>query len=445
MYFDDILIFSASTEEHLKHLEEVYKILEREKLYANPAKCTFAQPEVEYCGFIIGKYGVRPQPEKLALIQQWPVPTDVLQVRSFLGMCGFYQRFVADYATVAAPLTDLLSKYVPWRWDLREQQAFETLKDRLLKHTVQMVPNPAKPYVLHTDASDVALGATLSQMDEHGNLRLVTCRSRKMSPAEVNYAVHDKEILALVDTLKHWRHYLLGAQVTVWTDNTALLHFLTIQNPTARQSRWVERLQEYPQLVIKKIAGAENAAADALSRLPSVYPQQQKPPGPWEFQVDAPVETGQPAKSSSRPERPYMEEVLETASLEARIAAPPLPNPADSWEADYMADAKCKRQLDHDENLNVEEKDLEKGALKVLDKKEPIYVAVRSSATTEDLKDASFAGQQDLFVNVRGNEDLIENIKKCFASLYTARAAYYRHKKRIYEGGTSRSSSSEDD
>ena len=116
VYVDDVLIFSDTLEEHVQHLRDVFTRLRKERLFVNGKKCSFAQPEVEYCGFILGTDGVRPQPEKLAVVRAWPTPTSVDEVRSFLGLCGFYQRFVKDYATIAAPMTNLTRKRQEWSW-----------------------------------------------------------------------------------------------------------------------------------------------------------------------------------------------------------------------------------------------------------------------------------------------------------------------------------------
>jgi hypothetical protein len=266
-FVDDILVNSENTEEQVVYLRVLYKLMRKEKFFANPEKCVFAQPEVEYCGFILGKDGIRPQPRKLMAIHLWPTLKNAVDVKSFLGLCGFYQRFVSDYATLAAPLTDLMKKKGEWKWGEAEERAFQELKIRLLKYPVLTVPDFKKPMVLHTDASDVGIGATLSQKGEDGSMRLVACRSRKLSQAERNYPVHEKEMLALVDTLEEWRHYLLGAEVAEFTDNSALSYLQKNPRPSPRQVRWLEKLQRYT-LKVTHIPGRHNVAADALSRNP---------------------------------------------------------------------------------------------------------------------------------------------------------------------------------
>jgi hypothetical protein len=266
-YVDDILVHTNTMEEHLSALRMLYVKLRKEKLFASPEKCEFGQPEVEYCGFIVGRLGIRPQPRKLMAVYKWPSLKDPTDVKSFLGLCGFYQRFVQDYATVAAPLTDLMKKKKDWVWGEKQEAAFQELKLRLLKYPVLIPPNYKKPMLLHTDASEVGVGATLSQEDEEGKVRLIACRSKKLSPSEKNYPVHEKEMLALVDTLEEWRHYLLGADVRVFTDNSALTYLQKSPKPSPRQVRWLEKMQRYT-LKIQHVPGRLNSAADALSRHP---------------------------------------------------------------------------------------------------------------------------------------------------------------------------------
>ena len=233
-YIDDILVFNKNLPEHLSALRQVYEKLRKERFFAGPDKCTWAQPEVEYCGFILGRQGIRPQPQKLLAIRHWPVPKDVSDVRSFLGLCGFYQRFVPDYSTVAAPLTDLMQKGREWAWFPAQQNAFELLKSRLLQAPVLIHPDMTKPFLLHTDASDVGVGATLSQLDTEGIPRLIACRSKKLNKAQLNYPVHEKEMFALIDALDEWRHYLFGSEVHIFTDNSALRYLQDSARPSSR-------------------------------------------------------------------------------------------------------------------------------------------------------------------------------------------------------------------
>ena len=196
-------------------------------------------------------------------------------------MCVFYQQFVPGYADLADPLYNLMKKDMPWKWAREEQTAFDALRLQMLQAPVLTVPDSTKPYIVHCDASEVAMGATLSQMSAEGHLQLVACRSKKFKSAELHYPVHEKEILSLVDALRSWRHYLLGTDIQVHTDNSALSYLKRGIKPSPRVARWMETLQEY-RVVILHIPGKLNVAADALSRLDlKDGALQLKPPWPY--------------------------------------------------------------------------------------------------------------------------------------------------------------------
>jgi len=169
----------------------------------------FAQSEVEFCGFLVSKKGIMTQPEKISLIKEWPTPKDTSDLKSFLGLCGLYQRFIPGYASIVACLTSLYKKNTTWKWTAEEQLVFDRIKAELANAVSLAYPDFSKKFIIHLDASKLALGATLSQ---DGQLRLLSCTSRKFNVHELNYPVHEKEQLALVHCLEHWRHYLLGAE-----------------------------------------------------------------------------------------------------------------------------------------------------------------------------------------------------------------------------------------
>ena len=160
-YIYDIVIFSKSMEEHAEHLRQVLTRLREHKLYVNKEKCEFALSSVEFCGFVIGENGVATQKDKTSAITSWPHPQNVKDIRSFLGLCGFYQRFIPRYATIVSPLTNLLRKDVEWNWGESERNAFQEQK-HAMKYVVELAyPNMNKEFILHVDASDSAIGATL--------------------------------------------------------------------------------------------------------------------------------------------------------------------------------------------------------------------------------------------------------------------------------------------
>jgi hypothetical protein len=195
------------------------------------------------------------------------VPQCVKDVRSFLGITNYYHRFVEKFAALSLPLTELTKKDTSWIWGEKEQRSFDALKQALVSAPMLHTPDNDKPYVVHTDASGYAVGATLSQRDEHGDLQPVAYMSKKMSSAQLNYAVHEWELLAVVEALKTWRCYLYGSstQIEIYTDHHSLTYLSTQPNLSPRQSRWVEQLQDY-SFKVHHLSGEKNVVADALSR-----------------------------------------------------------------------------------------------------------------------------------------------------------------------------------
>lgn len=278
-YLDDILVYSRTFEEHLEDVDAVLQIMEDEHLSARKAKVR-AGRSVPFLGHTLSADGVATDPEKIASVQRWPVPTDVKAVRSFLGLASYYRRFIPRFATVAAPITALLKKGVPFVWTDQCQQAFEALKASLTSAPVLILPDPGLPFVLATDASKVAIGGVLLQ--DHGKgLQPIEYISRTMIPAERNYPVHQQELLAVVYCCHVWRHHLLGAQfavaiseqgdldphrLVIHTDHRPLTHLLVQPNLTPRQARWMEYLSQFAPFKIQYVKGADNVVPDALSR-----------------------------------------------------------------------------------------------------------------------------------------------------------------------------------
>lgn len=267
VYIDDILIFSKSEDEHAEHVEWVLAQLKKNGYYANPDKCEFFQPQVNFLGHVIKAGGLAVQQHKVDSVLNWPTPQCVKDVRSFIGITTYYHRFVWKFAALAVPLTDLTRKDTPWVWGVKEQTAFDQLKQALVSAPTLATPDNSKPYVVHTDASGYAVGATLSQRDENGDLRPVAYMSKRMSSAQLNYAVHEWELLAVVEALKAWRCYLYGSStpIDIYTDHHSLTYLSTQPNLSPRQSRWVEQLQDYT-FKVHHLAGDKNVVADALSR-----------------------------------------------------------------------------------------------------------------------------------------------------------------------------------
>ena len=267
IYMDDAII--ATSDNELEHSNKVHHFLQklaRHDLFLKPEKCRFHQKEVEYLGVIIGGGKVQMDPIKVAGIANWPTPTTVKEVRSFLGFCNFYRAFIPTFSHIARPLNDLTKKNQKWAWDSNEEVAFQTLKDVCTSYPVLRTPDWSKQFVLETDASGYALGAVLMQEFEDG-LHPVAFHSRSLLPAEKNYDAHDKELAGVVFGFKCSRPFLLGAKhvVKVRTDHKNLQYFREPQKITGRQARWIEFLQDF-DYQLEHIPGSSNTIADLLSR-----------------------------------------------------------------------------------------------------------------------------------------------------------------------------------
>jgi hypothetical protein len=276
VFMDDIVIYSKSIADHAVHLRRVLTELKRQNLYAKASKCTFFTRSVQFLGHILTPEGVHPMPEKQEAINAWPVPKDKEQLRSFLGLCNYYSKFINGYSRIAAPLTQLTGSTQTWEWDPQvHTAAFEQLKTSLNSAPCLIHPRSDLPFVLGTDASDFAVGAVL--MQDHGQgLQPIGFYGRKLNKAERNYAVYDKEMLAVVYALNNW-HYLLESStfpVRVMTDHQPLSHFATAPvKPNLRShgrwQRWLEQLGMF-KLDWNYVKGTTQWA-DPISRRPDYF------------------------------------------------------------------------------------------------------------------------------------------------------------------------------
>jgi hypothetical protein len=266
-YLDDILIYSKNLEDHEEQVKKVLKALEERDLRVKLDKCTFWATEVEYLGFIVSTEGIKMNPGKVKAILEWPEPTTVKETQSFLGFANFYRRFVKDYSRVATPLTNLTRKDQKFCMTSEARQAFQTLKEAFTKAPILVSFDPEKEIMVETDASDYALGGVINQQGTDGKWHPIAFYSRKLTAAELNYEIHDKELLAIVECLREWRVYLEGPKhkVKIYSDHKNLLYFTTTKVLNRRQVRWSETLAAYNfEILYKK--GNENGRADALSR-----------------------------------------------------------------------------------------------------------------------------------------------------------------------------------
>jgi len=270
-YIDDILIFSKTKEEHIKHVRRVLKILLDNCLYCKLKKCEFFKEKVEFLGFVLSKDGIDMCESKIKAIKDWPVPTSVKEVQQFVGLANYYRRFVKDFATIAKPLHSLTKKNTKFVWTDSCQVAFETLKQTFTEAPVLKIPNPERKFYVETDASNFAMGAVLSQKDENEKLHPCAFISKAFKNAELRYTIYDRELLAVVFALKEWRHYLMSAKepFTIYTDHINLKFPRKPQELSPRQIRWNEFLSKFNYKIIYR-KGSENKKADLLSRRPDL-------------------------------------------------------------------------------------------------------------------------------------------------------------------------------
>jgi hypothetical protein len=234
IYLDDILIFAETLQELTQLTHQVLQRIQDLDLFLRPVKCSFNQTSVEYLGLIILEEEIHMDPIKLKAIQEWPLPWTVKDIQKFLRFCNFYHRFVKDYSHIAQPLFNLTKKDTPWNWTTKCNIAFETLQQTMITSPVLMLPDHEKPFTLITDASDYATGTILEQRDVLGWSHPIAYFSKSLQPAEWNYKIHDKELLAIIYALKHFRHYIQGSpHVTkILSDHVNLKYFTTKQTLT---------------------------------------------------------------------------------------------------------------------------------------------------------------------------------------------------------------------
>ncbi|KAK5842666.1 hypothetical protein PVK06_005048 [Gossypium arboreum] len=260
VFIDDILVYSRDETEHAEHLRLVLQILRDKQLYAKFSKCEFWLKEVSFLGHVVSASGVRVDPNKILAIVDWRPPRNVTEVRSFLGLAGYYRRFVKGFSTIATPMTKLLQKDVKFEWTEKCQKSFDQLKAYLTEAPILVQPESGKEFVIYSDASLLGLGCVLMQEG-----RVVAYASRQLKPHEKNYPTHDLELAAIVFALKIWRHYLFGEKCHVYSDHKSLKYLMTQRDLNLRQRRWLELLKDY-ELVIDYHPGKANVVADALSR-----------------------------------------------------------------------------------------------------------------------------------------------------------------------------------
>ena len=268
VYIDDIIIYSKTYEEHLEHLKNVFTLLGNAGLKINLEKCDFFKTRLTFLGHIITIDGIAPDPSKIEKVQHYPIPQNKTNVRAFVGLASYYRRFVKSFATIAKPLHNLTRRNEIFEWKPEHQLAFDSLKERLTSAPIMTYPDFSKRFILATDASDWGIGAVLSQKDKENLEHPIAYASRLLSPPEQNYTVLEKECLAAIWAVRHFKHYLHGPKFDLYTDNSALAWLKNRPQPKGRVARWIFELSEYDYELIHK-QGRLNTNADALSRITS--------------------------------------------------------------------------------------------------------------------------------------------------------------------------------
>ena len=268
VYLDDILIYSADLLEHQRHVRMVLQRLLENKLFVKAEKCEFHVTSVRFLGFIIETGQVRADPEKVKAVTEWPTPSSRKQLQQFLGFANFYRRFIRNYSKLAAPLTRLTSSKTMFSWTPEAGLAFQLLKERFSSAPILIQPDDTRQFVVEVDASDTGVGAILSQRsDSDSKLRPCAYYSRRLTPAEGNYDVGNRELLAIKLALEEWRHWLEGAAhpFVVWTDHKNLEYIRTAKRLNSRQARWSLFFGRF-NFSISYRPGHKNTKPDALSR-----------------------------------------------------------------------------------------------------------------------------------------------------------------------------------
>ena len=260
VYFDDILVYSSSMEDHLQHLREVLCTLRREQLYANPKKCELLVSSVNFLGFIVSGRGLQVDPSKVEAILSWPAPRTLTEARSFHGLASFYRRFIRNFSTIMAPFTDCMKRGGAFVLTEEARQAFEEIKAKVASTDCLALPDFNKLFEVDCDASGKGIGAVLSQES-----RPVSFFSEKLTCAQLHYSTYEAELYAVVRALQHWRHYLLHQEFILYSDHEALKYIRNQPNLNRKHARWASFLEEY-NFVLKHKSGAQNRVADALSR-----------------------------------------------------------------------------------------------------------------------------------------------------------------------------------
>jgi hypothetical protein len=262
VFIDDILIYSKSREDHEHHLRAILGRLRAHQLYAKLSKCEFWLEKIAFLGHILTTKGIEVDPSKVEAVSKWKQPSNVSEVRSFLGMAGYYCRFIKGFSSIARPMTELLKKDNKFVWTPKCEESFQIIKKKLTTAPVLTLPDIYQSFIILCDASRQGLGCVLMQ-----NEKVIAYASRLLKPHEQNYPTHDLELAAKVHALKIWRHYLIGNKCHIFIDHKSLMYIFTQPDLNLHQRRWLELIKDY-DIEIHYHPRKDNVVADAINRKP---------------------------------------------------------------------------------------------------------------------------------------------------------------------------------
>ena len=264
-YLDDCIIFSRTIEEHLEPLSELFQRFKDANLKINPTKCEFFRQKVPFLSHIVNREGIQADPEKTSTVNKYPVPKNATEVKRFLCLCSYYRRYVQDFAKIAHSLNQVTEKSKDYLWNSEAQEAFEILKARLFSAPILAFPSMREPFILYTDASQHAMGAVVAQI-QNGSERVICYASKSFSKARSQYSTTKRELLAIVNSPRHFKHYLLGGKFQIVTDHRVLQWLHNSKEPYGLKARWLEKVTAYGYDIVHR-SGKSIGHVDSMSRI----------------------------------------------------------------------------------------------------------------------------------------------------------------------------------
>jgi len=317
VYLDDLIVFSRTFEDHVVRLQAVFDRLRAADLKLKPTKCVLFAQQVKFLGSIVSSNGIAPDPEKVEAVATWPTPQNLTEVRAFVALAAYYHRHIRGFAEIARPLHELTRKNAPFVWGLQQEEAFVTLKERLVTAPVLAMPVDGGGFVMDTDANASSMGCVLQQW-QNGVLRVISYASKAFSPAEVRYCTTRRELAAIMYGLKQYRHFLLGYPFVLRTDHAAMTFLMKTPDPVGQSARYLDRLAEYKFEVVHR-PGEQHRNADVFSRRPCA----RDPDGPQCRQC-GPENSGNLLGNLSSEENALMEAEAEPRTDLGQSSSPPV-------------------------------------------------------------------------------------------------------------------------